>query len=84
MSDEVKAIEERVRAFVAEHFGVPVESVTRETTADDIEAWDSMAHAEIVLGLEDEYGVEFEPAELVSMENVGALADTLAAKRSAG
>lgn len=77
-------VEARVRAYVADHFQVPVESVTRSTTADDIEGWDSMAHAEIVLGLEEEYGVEFDPAELVSMEDVGALADTLTAKVKAG
>ena len=80
MSDVSDDIETRVRGYVAEQLKVPVERITRETTADDVEGWDSMAHAEIVLGLEDEYGVEFDPAELVSMEDVGALVDAIAAK----
>lgn len=73
-------VAERVRATVAEHFEVPVDTITRDTSAEDVEGWDSVAHVELVLGLEEDYGIEFEPAELTAMNDVGALIDIIARK----
>ena len=57
-------------------------TVTDHTTADDIEDWDSMMHISLVSAVEDEFSVKFNMKEVVSMKDVGEMADIIA--REAG
>jgi acyl carrier protein len=52
----------------------------RETTASDVEGWDSIAHVMLVLASEREFGVRFDSSEIANAANVGEFADLLAAK----
>ncbi len=45
--------------------------VTEQTCADDIEGWDSLQHINLLSMLEQEFGLEFDIDEIVTMENVG-------------
>jgi acyl carrier protein len=45
-----------------------------ETTADDIEGWDSMNHIFLVVEIEKHFGVKFQTAEMEELKNVGELA----------
>jgi acyl carrier protein len=51
--------------------------VTRDTTADDIDAWDSLSNVELMLALEKRFGVRFYTGEIARMKNVGELVDTI-------
>lgn len=42
-----------------------------ETTADDIDGWDSQAHVTLVVATEMRFGIKFRTAELESLRNVG-------------
>lgn len=45
-------------------------SVTEETTANDIEDWDSIMHVEIIVAIEEEFDVKFKTAEIVKFKNL--------------
>lgn len=45
--------------------------VTEETSADDIEGWDSLQHINILAMLEKEFQVELDIEQIISLENVG-------------
>ena len=45
--------------------------VTEQTCADDIEGGDSLQHINLLSMLEQEFGLEFDIDEIVTMENVG-------------
>jgi acyl carrier protein len=45
------------------------------TTADDIDAWDSLSHINLVMAVELEFKVRFALGELQSLKNVGQMAD---------
>jgi acyl carrier protein len=62
--------------------GHPVE-LRHETTAADVEGWDSIAHVMLVLASEREFGVRFESSEIANAANVGEFAELLAAKTAA-
>jgi acyl carrier protein len=67
---------EKTRAIVADIFEVPLETVTPQSSPDTIAAWDSMHHLNLVLALEQEFGVQFSPEEieqLLSVELIVAL-----------
>jgi acyl carrier protein len=59
--------------------GQPVE-LRRETTAADVEGWDSVAHVMLVLASEREFGVRFESSEIANAANVGEFAELIVAK----
>lgn len=42
-----------------------------ETTADDIEGWDSQAHITLVVATEMHFGIKFRTGELEGLHNVG-------------
>ena len=54
--------------------------VTRQTSAKDIEGWDSLMHVTLMVNVEKTFGVKFKSAEVASLKNVGELADLLDAR----
>lgn len=67
---------EKTCAIVADIFEVPLDSVTAQSSPDTIETWDSIHHLNMVLALEQEFGVQFSPEEieqLLSVELIVAL-----------
>ena len=67
------SISEIVLRYIADYFSTDPENVTLATVADDFEGWDSMANAEIILGLEQVLDCELEPEDLFDLDNVGSL-----------
>lgn len=55
-------------------------SLTREMTADDLDAWDSMSHTTLLMAAEDYFDVEFEDWEVMNLPDVGALIDLVTKK----
>ena len=51
-----------------------------EMTAKDVQGWDSFKQIEIIVALEERYGIKFHTKELDALNNVGDLARTLAQK----
>jgi acyl carrier protein len=54
--------------------------VKRETTADDIDDWDSLSHLNLVIAVEMKFGVKFALGELQSLKNVGDMSDLIEKK----
>jgi acyl carrier protein len=44
-----------------------------ETTANDIEGWDSLSHVNLIIAIELEFGIEFTQNEIRSFSNVGEM-----------
>ncbi len=45
--------------------------IARATTAQDIEAWDSVQHVSLMLESEDAFGIHFTTSEMAYLKNVG-------------
>jgi acyl carrier protein len=71
---------ERTRAIVADIFEVPLERVLPESSPDTIETWDSIHHLNLVLALEQEFGIEFSPEEIEQLLSVELIVALLAEK----
>lgn len=48
--------------------------VNENTTAKDVEGWDSLIHITLLTGMEDEFEIEFNMKEIVSLKKVGDMA----------
>jgi acyl carrier protein len=49
-----------------------------KTTSDDIEDWDSLEHVNLIVAIEQEFGMKFTMGEVTGMKNVGAMVDIIA------
>ena len=54
--------------------------LTDETTADDVDGWDSLSHVQLVAAMEEAFGIEFKSREILSWDNVGDLIDSIEKK----
>jgi len=55
-------------------------ALTRETTANDIEEWDSLSHITIIVAIEKEFNIRFNLADLKPLRNIGEFEDLIALK----
>ncbi|MBR0092497.1 MAG: acyl carrier protein [Lachnospiraceae bacterium] len=51
--------------------------LTEETTAADIEDWDSLMHITLINEIEEAFGYKFGMKEVLGMKNVGEMCDIL-------
>lgn len=54
--------------------GIEIED---ETTAADIDGWDSLTHIALLSAVEDEFGIRFDMRAVQSLKNVGDMADLI-------
>ena len=74
------SVEERVRKIIVEQLGVNAEQVTMEASfVDDLGA-DSLDTVELVMALEEEFGLEIPDDEAQKIANVQAAVDYITEK----
>jgi acyl carrier protein len=69
MSDQM-SISDRVQALLAEAIQVPVEMVSPDLEFGDLPQWDSLGHMEVMLKLEDEFGVPIDTDTIANLISV--------------
>ena len=62
---------ERIRIMASDLFGVPAEHISAASSPDTIEAWDSIQHLNLVLALEEKFGLQLSPEEMEQMKSIG-------------
>jgi len=61
-------------------FNDPALEITRDTFADDIEEWDSLANIMIITAIEKEFNIKFDLKELIILASVGDVVDLIEKK----
>jgi acyl carrier protein len=64
---------QQVRSIASDIFGVPADKITAESSPETIETWDSMQHLNLVLAIEEKFGVQLDPEDIEQMKNIGAV-----------
>lgn len=70
----------RVQEVFREELEVEDLVLTDETTADDVEEWDSLSHVQLVVALEKAFNIKFTSREILSWDNIGDLVDCIGKK----
>ncbi|MCH8839909.1 MAG: acyl carrier protein [Planctomycetes bacterium] len=74
------AVLDDIRQTVAEVFFVDAQQVSGESSPESIPAWDSMGHLNLVLAMEQKFGMTFDSEEIPQLTSVQAIAEAVAAK----
>lgn len=61
--------------FVLEHNNF---TLTNETTANDVDGWESITHMMIISQIEHIFDIKFKLVDLMNMDSVGDLLDSIA------
>lgn len=77
---EREEILKQVEEIFREELGQNDIVLNDETTADDVEGWDSLSHVQLVAVMEDAFGIEFSSREILSWDNIGDLINTIQKK----
>ncbi len=70
----------RIQDVFREELEVDDLVLTDETTADDVEEWDSLSHVQLVVAIEKAFNIKFTSREILSWDNVGDLVDCVSKK----
>jgi len=54
--------------------------LTDETTAAEVDGWDSLTHIQLVVAVEKYFKIRFTAKEIQSWKNIGALIDSINSK----
>jgi acyl carrier protein len=63
----------RLNTVFADVLDIENLALTENTTASDIEGWDSLAHVRLMIASEREFGIRFPTNEMAQLKNVGEL-----------
>ncbi len=75
-------IEEKLTQIFRTVFNEPALNITPDTTANDVDGWDSLSHLNMISAVEKEFGVKFKLKDLVKLKNVGDLVRVIEVKLS--
>ena len=73
---------ERVRGIAADVLKLPANQITAQSSPENIESWDSVQHLNLILALEQDFSVQFEPEEIDQMSSIDRILGVLQSKLS--
>jgi len=73
----MEQIYERLNEVFRDFFDDEDIELDEDTTADDIDDWDSLNHITLIAAVEKEFGLRFTMGEVSGMKNVGEMVDII-------
>ena len=60
-------MESRVKKVIAEILDIEINSINDNTSPETVESWDSLKQMNIIVGLEEEFDIEFSDEDIIEM-----------------
>jgi acyl carrier protein len=79
-ADDIKAQMNEIFRDVLDNDSI---ELSRETTAEDIEEWDSLAHIGLIVAIEKHFKLKFSMMDVKPLKNVGEFIDLIQRKQAA-
>ena len=73
-------VKNKVIEIIAGVLEVNVADITLESTVGDFPSWDSLGQLNILQSVQDEFEVEFEPEEMMDIEDVNDIINAVKSK----
>ena len=73
-------IYQRLNAIFVDVFDDDELVLKPESTADDVDGWDSLSHIRLIISVEKAFKIKFSASEVGKLKNVGELAGLIRSK----
>ncbi len=70
----------QLHTLIADILHLSVDTITDELAMSEVEAWDSLQHMNLIASLEESYSIEFTFEEIIAMQTVAEIKNTLKKK----
>lgn len=70
---------EKIKSIFENFFDNEV-TVNMDTTMDNLVEWESVAHIQLIFELEEIFGIEFEAEEIVTLDSIEKIIDSIEEK----
>ena len=74
MSNKIDSKGKQVMSYV---FEIPIEQIKDNSSADNIESWDSIKHMNLVVALEEEFDIEFTDNNIIELINTKLIVEVI-------
>lgn len=71
------SIEERVKEVMAGMFDIAETEIGASSSIETVENWDSLRHVNLIMALEQEFGVTMDTEDAIEMTSFTAVCDAL-------
>ena len=65
--------EDRLVRTAADVLGVTPDALSEDASPDTVSSWDSLGHLNLVIALEEEFGVSLSADDVLAMRDVGSI-----------
>lgn len=62
-------MEQKLKQIMANIFETEEDEITDESSMDNIEKWDSLKHINLIIAIEEDFGISIDEDEMVEMTN---------------
>jgi acyl carrier protein len=76
----MQQVDGAVENLLSEVLQMPLSKITAELAMKDVDAWDSLKHMELIVSLEQSFGIELSFDEIVAMRSVDEIKRVLRGK----
>ena len=60
-------MEQKLKQIMSNLFGIEEDEITDESSIHSIEKWDSLKHINLIIAIEEEFGISIDEEEMVEM-----------------
>lgn len=77
-------MKDRVFTVISQVLRVPLDQVHEDSSPETIESWDSLKHMNLILALEEEFGIHFSDEKIMEMLNARTIVAGVSELTNAG
>lgn len=70
-------MKEKVYQIISQIMETSVDSISENSSGDDIDKWDSLKHMDLMMTLEEEFEIQFTDEELVESTDVKSILEAI-------
>ena len=70
-------MEEKLKTVISNVFELTSDKIDESTTMESIEQWDSLKHMELIMAIEEKFGIVFETEEILEITSFTGIKDIL-------
>lgn len=65
----MESVQPKIFQLMSNVFEIPVEEISEDSSIDSIESWDSIRHLNLILAIEEEFGITIPDEEVGNLVN---------------